>query len=216
MFAYDVKDFQIAGPGWIGDERFSIEATMPADTTQDQTRTMLRNLIANRFKTEIHRENRPLPIYSLVIAKSGLKLPNTPPSRAKQVSDSPFATDGFPVVPPEFTGIMTFLINSQAKMTAQQATMHQLATELERRLGVPVRDETQLTDKFDLILKFSPEGLNGPGGLFVPATTGLDVQEPQRDIFSALQSDLGIRLESRRGPVEIIVIDHAEKVPTDN
>lgn len=216
MFAYDVRDFQIVGPGWIGDERFSVEATMPADTTQDQTRTMLRNLIADRFKTEIHRETRPLPIYSLVIAKSGLKIPNTPPPRAKQLGDSSFAADGFPVVPPEFTGIMTFLINGQAKLTAQQATMHELATELERRLGVPIRDETQLTDKFDFVLKFSPEGLSGPGGRSVPATTALDVQEPQRDIFSALQSDLGIRLESRRGPVEIIVIDHAEKVPTDN
>lgn len=216
MLAYDVKDFQIVGPNWLGDERFAVEATMPADTTQDQTRTMLRNLIADRFKTEIHRENRPLPIYSLVIAKSGLKLPNTPPPRPKQVGDSPFATDGFPVVPPEFTGIMTFVINSQAKITAQQATMRELATELERRLGVPVRDETQLTDKFDFILKFSPEGLTGPGGQFVPVTTGLDVQGPQTDIFSALQSDIGVKLESKRGPVEMIVIDHAEKVPTDN
>ncbi len=91
-----------------------------------------------------------------------------------------------------------------------------MTTELERRLGVPVRDETQLTDKFDFVLKFSPEGRSGLGGRPVPATTGLDVQEPQRDIFSALQSDIGIRLESKRGPVEMIVIDHAERVPTDN
>jgi uncharacterized protein (TIGR03435 family) len=216
MFAYDVKDFQIAGPGWIGDERFSIEATMPADTTQDQTRIMMRNLVADRFKTEIHRETRPLPIYSLVIAKSGLKIPSTPPIRAKQVGDSPFATDGFPVVPPEFTGILTFSINSQAEITAQRATMRELATELEKRLGVLVRDETQVKDKFDFVLKFSPEGLNGPGGRPVPATISPDVQDPQRDIFSALQADLGIRLESRRGPVEVIVIDHAEKAPTDN
>src|SRR5579862_4683944 len=62
MFAYDVNDFQIVGPGWLGDERFAVEATMPADTTQDQTRAMLRNLITDRFKTEIHRENRPFPI----------------------------------------------------------------------------------------------------------------------------------------------------------
>ena len=213
MFAYDVKDFQIVGPGWIGDERFAVEATMPADTTLEQTRTMLRNLVADRFKTEIHRETRPLPVYSMVIAKSGLKIPNTPPPRVKQPGDSPFGTDGFPNVPLDFTGVLTFVINGQAKITAQQATMHELATELERRLGVPVRDETQLTDKFDFVLKFSPEGLNGPRGRAVPAP---DVQEPQRDIFSALQSEIGIRLESKKGPVEMIVIDHAEKIPTDN
>lgn len=215
MFASDAKDFQIVGPGWIGDERFAVEATMPADTTQDQTRTMTRNLVADRFKAEVHRETRPLPIYSLVIGKNGLKIPKTTPPRAKRLSDSPFATDGFPIVPPEFTGAMTFVINGQAKLTAQHATMRELATELERRLGVPVRDETLLTSKFDFVLKFSPEGLSGPGGRPVPATTGLDVQEPQRDIFSALQ-DIGIRLESKRGPAEMIVIDHAERVPTDN
>ena len=216
MFAYDVKDFQVVGPGWIANERFAVEATMPTGTTPDQTRTMLRNLIADRFKAEIHRESRPLPTYSLVVAKNGLKIPNTPPPRPKQLGDSAFATDGFPVVPPEFTGVMTFLVNGKAKITAQQATMRDLATELEKRLGVPVRDETQLTGKFDFVLKFSTEGLNGPGGQPVPPTTTTDAQEPQRDIFSALQSDLGVRLESKREPVEVIVVDHAEKVPTNN
>jgi uncharacterized protein (TIGR03435 family) len=213
MFAYDVKDFQIFGPGWIGDERFVVQATMPTDTTQDQTRTMMRNLLAERFKAEVHRETRPLPIYSLVIAKNGLRIPNTAPPRAKQLGDSPFATDGFPVVPPEFTGVMFFVINGQAKITVQQATMRELAAELERRLGVPVRDETQRTDKFDFAVKFSPEGMNGPGGQLVPAATAVDTPE---DIFSALQSDIGLKLESKRGPVEVIVVDHAEKVPTAN
>jgi uncharacterized protein (TIGR03435 family) len=216
MFAYDVKDFQIVGPGWLGEDRFAVEATMPADTTKDQTRIMLRNLVADRFKIEIHHETRPLPIYSLVIATNGLKIPNPPPSRAKPLGDSPFAADGFPVVPPELTGVLTFLINGQARITAQQATMGELATELEKHLGVPVRDETKLTDKFDFVLKFSPEGLTGPGGRSNPATTGLDAPEPQRDIFAALQSEIGIRLEERRGPVGMIVIDHAERVPTDN
>jgi len=216
MFAYGVKDFQIVGPGWLGNERFAVEATMPIDTTQDQTRIMLRNLIAARFNTEIHPESKSLPIYSLVIAKSGLKIPSAPPPRPKQLGNSNFAADGFPVVPPEITGVLTFMINRQAKITAQQATMRELATELERLLGVPVRDETQLTDKFDFVLKFSPEGLNGPGGRPTPTTTALEAPESLGDIFSALQSDIGLKLESKRGPVEVIVVDHAEKVPTDN
>lgn len=216
MFAYDVKDFQIVGPSWLGDERFAVEATMPADTTQDQTRIMLRNLIADRFKAEIHRGTKSLPIYSLVIAKSGLKIPNTRSPRPKQSGDANFATDGFPLAPPEFTGVITFVINGQAKITAQKATMRELAAELERRLGIPVRDETQLTDKFDFALKFSPEGMKGPDGRPLPETTADDAPEPQSDIFSALQSDIGIKLESKKGPVDVIVTDHAEKVPTDN
>jgi uncharacterized protein (TIGR03435 family) len=115
MVAYDVKDFQIVGPGWIGDERFTIDATMPPDTTGDQTRAMLRNLLADRFKVQVHRETKLLPTYSLAIVKNGLKIPNTTPPRAKQVGDSRFAADGFPFVPPEATGVMMFAINGQAK-----------------------------------------------------------------------------------------------------
>ena len=216
MFAYDVKDFQIVGPGWLDEERFSVEATMPANTTQAQTRTMMLNLVADRFKAEVHREMRPLPTYSLVVAKNGLKIPRTLSPRAQPLGDSSIGPDGFPRVPPEFAGIMTFVINGQARLTAQQASMRDLATELEKRLGIPVRDETQLTDKFDFVLQFSPEELRGPGGRPIPSSTAPDVQEPRADIFSALQSEVGLRLEPKRGPVEIIVVDRAARVPTDN
>jgi uncharacterized protein (TIGR03435 family) len=221
MFAWNVKDFQIVGPGWIGDERFTIDATMPPDTTADQTRAMLRNLLADRFKVEVRRETRPLSIYSMVIAKNGLKMPNTPPPHAKELGNSGFATDGFPFVPPEVTGVTVFIINGQMRITAQQATMHELAVQLERLLDRPVTDETKLTAKFNFILNCSPEGLTGPGGRPLPAlprdaATGLEAGEPLRDVFSALQSEIGIKLEPKRGPLEMIVIDHAEKVPTAN
>jgi uncharacterized protein (TIGR03435 family) len=99
--------------------------------------------------------------------------------------------------------------------------MRELGDQLERLLGAPVMDETQLTAKFDFIEMFSPEGLNGPGGRPIPtppreATAGLEAREPLRDIFTALQSEIGIKLEQKRGPVEMIVIDHAEKIPTGN
>jgi|SRR5580658_10844615 uncharacterized protein (TIGR03435 family) len=99
--------------------------------------------------------------------------------------------------------------------------MHELAAQLERLLDNPVMDETQLTAKFDFILTFSPEGLIGPGGRPIPtlprdAPAGLEAREPLRDVFSALQSEIGLKLEPKKGPVEMIVIDHAEKVPTGN
>jgi len=220
MNAYGVKDFQIVGPGWLGDERFTIDATMPPATTKDQTRAMLRNLLADRFKVELHRETKTLPVYSLAVATNGLKMPATPPPPAKENGHSGFATDGFPIVPSEATGVTNWVVNGQARINAQQATMRDLAAELEKLLGRPVMDETKLTAKFDFILTFSPEGLNGPNGPMrvVPkdAASEPEAREPLRDIFTALQSQIGIKLEQKQGLVERIVIDHAEKIPTDN
>src|SRR5580704_8066321 len=74
MNAYDVKGFQITGPAWLDSERFDISATMPPDTTKEQFRAMLQNLLAERFKMTVHRETKELPMYSLTVAKSGPKM----------------------------------------------------------------------------------------------------------------------------------------------
>src|ERR1700722_10609921 len=74
MSAYDVKNFQIVGPAWLDTERFDITATMPPDTTKEQFRAMLQNLLADRFKMTVHRETKELPMYSLVVAKVGPKM----------------------------------------------------------------------------------------------------------------------------------------------
>lgn len=221
MLAYDVKDFQVVGPGWIDDERFTIEAVMPPETTADQTRAMMRNLLADRFKVQIHREYRSLQTYSLVVAKKGFKVANRP-SDSKKSGNGASATDIFPEVPPELTGVVTLVISGQGRITAQQGTMEDLAGELEKLLGVPVTDETHVTAKLDFVLKFSPDGLRGPGGLRLPSlpsdgAAGLEARDPTRDtIFSVLESEVGLKLEQKRGPVGIIVIDHAEKAPTEN
>jgi len=213
MLAYDLKDFQLIGPGWIGDERYTFEATMPSDTTEEQTRTMLQNLLKDRFSAQVHRETRSGPTYSLVIGKNGLKIPT--PSRAK---DNSAATDGFPEIPQEVTGVLVFVINGQAKLTAKQASMGELAAQLERSLGVPVMDGTGLTTKFDFTLRYSSEGLNGPGGrpALTPPRDAAAGLEPLGDIFSALESETGLKLEQKKGPVEVLVIDRVQKVPTDN
>jgi uncharacterized protein (TIGR03435 family) len=236
MSAYDVKNFQITGPAWLDTERFDIDATMPPETTRAQFHTMLQNLLAERFKLNIHRESKELPMYSLVVAKNGSKLKESaavvsgdgdapPPPEA--LPDRPkIGPDGFPIIPVH-RGLFGIMMPGRARLIGQQQSMQDLATRLTDMLNRPVTDATELTAKYDFVLTYSPEGLNGPmgpmgpmpppGGAAIsgPAARPSDA-EPLVDIFGAVQADLGLKLETKKGSVEMIVVDHAEKVPTEN
>jgi uncharacterized protein (TIGR03435 family) len=245
MNAYDVKPFQIVGPPWLDTERFDITATMPPETTKEQFHVMLQNLLAERFKLTIHRETKELPMYALVVAKGGPKmkesmdvpppkedadalLPPPPPGPPK------FGPDGFPNLPPFMggrAGLFNMMMPGRYRMIAQQQTMQDLATRLSGQLNRPVTDATGLTKKYDFTLTFLPEeGMVGPMGPLPPppppaaggGEVGRGAMPNQPDIeappviFAAIQSQLGLRLEPKKGPVEQIVIDHIEKTPTEN
>lgn len=251
MNAYDVKSFQITGPAWLDSERFDISATMPPDTTKEQFRAMLQNLLAERFKMTIHRDNKELPMYSLTVAKSGPTMkesaeapapkddadPAPPPPLPSQPKIGP---DGFPVLPQLAGrgGMFMMMMPGRTRLMGQQQTMQDLATRLTNLLSRPVVDATALKAKYDFTLTFSLEGLNmqgpmgplpappsggavavtggaggggaNPSGLFVPEG------EAPPDLFAAVQAQLGLKLEAKKGPVEMIVIDHIEKTPTEN
>lgn len=236
MRAWDVKNFQITGPAFLDTERFEIEATMPPDTTREQFRAMLQNLLAERFKMAIHRETKELPMYSLAVAKNGSKLKESavsasggdaPPPPMPLPERPKIGPDGFPTIPAQ-RGLFGIMMPGRARMIAQEQTMQDLATRLTDMLNRPVIDATGLKSKYDFVLTYSPEGLNGPmgpmppgglppGGAAISGPAGRPSEaEPLLDIFGALQADLGLKLEAKKGPVEIIVVDHAEKVPTEN
>jgi uncharacterized protein (TIGR03435 family) len=234
MSAYDVKDFQISGPAWLDSERFDITATMVPETTKDQLRIMLQNLLAERFKMSNHRETRELPMYSLTVARGGPKMkeskdtpvaapdadPPPPPSQPKM------GPDGFPIVPlPGRAGIFTIMMPTRARFLVQKQTMADFAERLTRQLSRPVTDMTGLKAKYDFILTFSSEGMSGPMGPMVPPAGAVPVGGPvgaapdteaAPDIFAAVQAQLGLKLEAKKGPVEMIVIDHMEKAATEN
>jgi uncharacterized protein (TIGR03435 family) len=251
MNAYDVKNFQISGPSWLDTERFDIEATMPPDTTKEQFRVMLQNLLAERFKLTIHRDSKELPMYTLIVGKNGPKMkeseaPPPPPADGADATPTPALTnfnfkmgaDGFPTMPAPNGGrggMNTMMMPGRARMTASKQTMQDLAARLTGMLNRPVTDATALTAKFDFTLTYSPEGLDGGrgglalmGGMLAPppgaaaAVSGthdnvfIPEGEAPQDLFSALQSQLGLKLEPKKGPVELIVIDHMEKTPTEN
>ncbi len=226
MQAYDIRDFQISGgPGWLGSERYDIVAK--ADTpslNREKVKVLLKSLLAERFNLKVHRETRELPVYALVVGKNGPKL-------QKSETQSDAADIGAPPRQPQpgapgtedrevrggegRPGAKGAMIRmGRGQVNAQMATLQDLATLLAQQVGRPVTDKTGLAGKYDFSLEWTPDeslrgtGLFGesPGPEPAPAT---DSSGPS--IFTALQEQLGLKLESEKGPVEILVIDHVDK-----
>jgi uncharacterized protein (TIGR03435 family) len=253
--AYDVKAYQITGPAWLDTERYEVNATMPPDTTMEQFRTMLQNLLAERFKLTMHRETKELPMYSLVVAKNGPKMKESgeaPPVKEGDADAPPpplpsqpkIGPDGFPMLPAPpggRGGMFMMMMPGRARLSGEHQSIQDLASRLTSQLGRPVTDATGLKGKYDITLTFSTEGMNGPMGPMGPGPTMVAVAPPgggpagaggagaggaagvivpegetPPDIFAAVQQQLGLKLESKKGPVEMIVVDHVEKTPTEN
>ncbi len=203
QFAYDLRDFQLTGArGWMTSERYNIVAKGapsggPADYRRMNdaqrkamtalVRKRMQALLSERFQLTMHRETRELPIFALVVAKNGLKMqPNTSP-------------DGSP----QGMGM------GDALYRGTRASLAEIANGLASLTGRPVRDETGLKGYYDFKLEWAPERApSDPGGEKPADTLG-------PSLFTALQEQLGLKLESKKGPVEILVIDRAEH-PTEN
>jgi uncharacterized protein (TIGR03435 family) len=191
---------------------------------------MLTNLLADRFHVVLHRENRDLPFYALVVAKNGPKLAKSvvateaaAPADESAPSEGPpklkMGQDGFydPVRPRpginwEFGG------PGRARFAITRQSMAQFAAFLRGQLFCPVADQTSLSGDYDFHVDFTPgdgQTPRGPGGEEMPLRPGPPGEEGP-DLFAALQEQVGLKLEKRKGPVEMLVIDHAEKVPTGN
>jgi uncharacterized protein (TIGR03435 family) len=184
-FAYGVMPFQVAGGAdWVGSEGFDIEAK-PADAgaSREQVQQMAKRLLAERFQLKTHVETKELPIYALVAGKRGSKL----------VEDHSENTD-------------VRMTNNRGEMTGVRATMPMFASSLSRVLQRQVVDETGLKGAFSFKLQFLPD----------PKPPGPDEEEagPHGDgasLFTALQEQLGLSLKATKGPVEVLVIDSAER-----
>ena len=189
--AYRVQsDTIIGGPAWITTDRWDIIAKTEKPATRMQQWDMLKPLLAERFKLQVHTETRQLPEYELVLAKGGPKLHES--TAAELEANQPS------------TRIGRGLIDAHGIPAAEFAGF--LRSEVG---GRPVIDKTGLTGKYDFKVQWVPDERqpNGGGDAPPPESTG-------PSIFSALQ-ELGLKLESIKGPVEVLVIDHVEK-PTGN
>jgi uncharacterized protein (TIGR03435 family) len=206
--------YEIDGPGWLDSQAVTVDATMPPDTTKAQFQEMLRNLITERFGLQYHVGKKEITGYTLVIAKNGPKLKASDEQGEAEYARPPRPTgskDGFNIYPP-FAGktLMTEQSGDRSRAIGQQITMQSLAKVLASELKTTVTDATGLTAKYDFTLTYaSPEPVPTPAHM----PEGL---EPLPDIFGALQSQLGLRLERRPLPVGVFVVDHMEKTPSAN
>jgi uncharacterized protein (TIGR03435 family) len=205
LSAYEVRNYQLLGPEWLNTLRYDITARVPQGASRDEFQAMLRHLLESRFRLALHRESKEMPVYALLVAKRGPKLkPVDAPSADEQIATAHGeGPDGFPKLSMPSSGIVIETKNGAARVTANASPMSKFADFLSTRTGRPVLDQTGLSGNYSFVLYFTPEGAQAA-----------DNAEP--DLIGALEPQLGLRLEPRRAPVELLVIDHAEKTPTEN
>jgi uncharacterized protein (TIGR03435 family) len=228
QFAYGIKPFQLTGPAWMDSQHYQLEARVPAGAAASDMPVMMKNLLAQRFRLVARNEIKELPLYAIVVAKSGSKLkqaaaedPAPKPPSSPNGAGKPDAY-GFPrgaalVKPGEW---MMSLQPGRTTIVGKAIPVSALADRLSYVLARPVTDSTGLTAKYDIVLTYSTEGVPN-GGIPAAKTANPDDSfvpggEPVQELFGAIQAQLGLRLESRRGPVSTIIIEKADRTPTGN
>jgi uncharacterized protein (TIGR03435 family) len=195
QWAYQVKDYQVAGPDWIDSARFDINAKAGEPVKEEELRKMMQTLLAQRFKLVSHRETKELPVYILTVAKDGVKM-----QRSEGEGESSFG-------PAKGAGKLA--------LVAKHATISEFADLLSSPLQREVVDQTGLTEKYDFTIDLSryltPEAgrKEGEGG-------GIERATVENAVAMGLREQLGLQLSPKKAPIDMIVVDKAEKVPTEN
>jgi uncharacterized protein (TIGR03435 family) len=221
--AYRVKPFQINGPDWLATERYFITAKMPSGVAPDKLPELVQSLLNDRFGLRIHRDKKEMPVYALLVGKPPLKLtdsvvdPNEPPPTAVQVTGTG-----------SVQGISVNMGNGSSysfgggKFAAKKFNGAAIAAVLERFADRPMVDLTDLKGTYDFEFTVTPEETQT---LMIRAAIAAGVQLPPQALqladnggnpLEGAVEQVGLKLDSRRMPVEIIIIDQVQKTPTDN
>ena len=204
--AYGIPDFQlVGGPSWIDSVRVDVTGIAAPTATRDDISRMTRTLLAERFNLVVHREQREMPVYSLVVARDDGRLG---PSMRAATTDCAAVTAKGGASPQLPSGqLLCTTRMSPTTINAGGMTMARLAQQLSGSVGRVVTDETKLAGTYDLQLSFAPERALPPGA--PPADPNLP------SIFAALPEQLGLKLDARRGMVDVLVIDRIDQ-PREN
>jgi uncharacterized protein (TIGR03435 family) len=222
MAAYDVKAYQITGPAWLDMERYDIVAKVPAGATKEQVIVMWQNLLAERLGVKVHHESKEFQVEELVVAKGGSKLKETAEDlTALPQGGPPNFKNGVLTGPGMVTSIMMGGSNrGSARAVAKAQPLSKLTTMLTAQMNRPVLDKTELNGLYDFTLEFTMDisGFPLPPGAPPPpaAAQNAGASDPGPDIGTAIQQQLGLRLVGGKANLDVVVIDKAEKVPTDN
>lgn len=218
--AYRVRGFQLAAadPKGLDARGYELIAKLPPTAGWNEVRAMLRQLLAERFHLTVHREQKSQPGYALTLAKSGPKLKpsalDAPPPSTDDFDPLPPAPpnelevheDGYPNVPPREGSWMVALRSGYARMRQRNASMADLAGILSNHLERPVSDATGLVGRYEFTLSW----LTATPAAMPPQA------DPGPDLFGALKQQLGLQLEPKIVPVEMLAIDHFDKDPVEN
>lgn len=180
-WAWGIQESQISGPEWIHNERYDIVARADHPVAVDQLKLMMQALLKERFGLAFHHEQKELRAYEMTVAKGGSKMKEAAPDEKMSRQNTAIST------------------------IAKAITMRQFADFISQPLRMPVVDHTGLRERYDFVLDFTP---------YLPA--GEKVMTPDYDntngiILSAIEGELGLKLESRKLSVETYAIDHVEK-----
>lgn len=188
--AFSVRDFQIAAPDWIATNTYDVAAVMPVGTTKETARLMLRAMLAERFGLQYRRERKDLPVYALVEAKGGFKLhPNT--ADPEQLKERVMETPAGPL-----RGVGPFM--GIGRYTAVATSIEGFARWLSSQSDAPVIDTTDIKGVYDIDLRWTPD------------------DNSRSEMLKLVERQVGLKLEKRKMPYEVLVIDRVDKTPTEN
>jgi uncharacterized protein (TIGR03435 family) len=212
--------FQVlGGPAWIDSDGYNIEAKAQGRASKDQVLLMMQSLFEDRFHLQTHQETKELPSYTLILAKGGAKLSSPKEGGCRDYGISPLSPQEARQVrpPPPCGHPVTLSYATGAIVQGGDLPMVELIKMLSELVGRPIVDKTGVVDNFDVHLEFYPDETTP--GMHAPRRTGdpggRAELAPGPSMMAALQEQLGLKLESTKGPVEVLVIDHVER-PSGN
>ena len=222
VFAYklNANHYQLLTPqlpNWANTDRFDIQARAPTgNPTKDQMRLMMQSLLADRFKLVVHYETRQLPVFALVLDRpgklgptlrphsEGAPCPDAVPENAPPAAFRATVAGGFPAICGQTLGERP---SGRIRQSARAVTMERIGTRLGpiAQVGRPVVDQTGLKGNFDYMIEWVPQAIGAE-----PSISDVQTDPTGPTFLEALKDQLGLKLESRIGPIDVLVIDHIE------
>ena len=220
--AYGFEAYQFRPNHPCCQARFDFTAKVPEGTTKEQFRRMLQNLLVERFKLALHLERKEMAVYELTVRENGPKMKASAPDAAPGQEDpweiAPYSIgkDGYPVFPAGRAGLAG--PNGHYRWTGFNLSMGEIVKTLSFHLGRPVVDATGLGGKYDIDMTWGIDvaWLMESAGLREQIGELPDTGPVGPSLIRAVQDQLGLKLNSTKGPGDIVVVDHLEKVPTEN